>query len=190
MSLLKHRNYNVSTGNIMKKQRPPKSDNNKLSSLYLKTLNEKINEIFNSQYEDNFPSILLLKQKDFLSLISSNALLFLKEIYQNNELFSSYAKDSIKKSENLIKDKYLSQYKILSSAYNTYLKNTSSFQCLKRFRKHCPFTEKFAYHSCKNNKSKLIQIFDTETSKTASYRIDVSAVLSLNRLSFGNFRCA
>ena len=46
MSLLKHRDYNVSTGNIMKKQRPPKSDNNKLSSLYLKTLNEKINEIF------------------------------------------------------------------------------------------------------------------------------------------------
>ena len=171
MSLLKHRNYNVSTGNIMKKQRPPKSDNNKLSSLYLKTLNEKINEIFNSQYEDNFPSILRLKQKDFLSLISSNALLFLKEIYQNNELFSSYAKDSIKKSENLIKDKYLSQYKILSSAYNTYLKNTSSFQCLKRFRKHCPFTEKFAYHSCKNNKSKLIQIFDTETKTVVEYLI-------------------
>lgn len=171
MSLLKHKNYNVSSGNILRKQRPPKPDNNKSSTLYLKSLNEKINEIFNTQYEDNFPSILILKQRDFLSLISSNALLFLKEIYQNNELSSSYAKDSIKKSENLIKEKYLSQYKVLSFVWNSYLKNKTAFLFLKRFRKHCPFTEKYAFHSCNNNQSKLIQILDTETKTFVEYLI-------------------
>ena len=39
---------------------------------------EMPNEIFNSEYEDTFSSILILKQNEFLSQISTNSLQFLK----------------------------------------------------------------------------------------------------------------
>lgn len=163
-SLLKHKNLTPSIGSLKKNLRPPKPETSKPSTLYLKNLSEKINEIFNSEYEDTFSSILILKQNEFLSQISTNSLQFLKEIYKNNELYSTYAKDSIKKAESAIKTKYLLNYKLLSLSWNNYENKNSNFQVLKHFRKHCSFTDPIAYHPCHNNKSKLIEIKDNNNS--------------------------
>ena len=135
----------------------------------LDNLTDKIKEIFNSTYEENFSEILI-KRKD----------IFLNEIINESEkmiynFFPKEKKEKIKEKIDLSKEnleiKYNSNYTFLKSEWKNFQKNSDKYNFLVKFRKHCIKTEKYAYHNCINEKSKLIEIKENNKSEKINYLI-------------------
>ena len=162
-SLQRHKNSNSISIPLYRKLHPPRPETSKTQVVSLKSLNDKIIEIFNSEYEYTFPSILTISSSDFVSTITSTSLSFLSHIYKNNELATSYAKTSITKAENIIKSNYSKMHSLLLKGYETYQENPNKVKLLIHYRKHCSYTDKKAYHQCdESSKSPLIQIEDED----------------------------
>ena len=120
---------------------PPKTKNN----------TNQISEIYNSLYEDYFPSILCLSKTAFFQKINKQA----KEIISianSQELQTSSSIKLLSKTKEDLTKKYDNDYKILSTEYQNFLKNQKNYNYLTHFRKHCSQTEKFALHNCSSKK--------------------------------------
>ena len=135
------------------------------------TRNEKITEIYNSEYEDFFENILLISKVDFLKEISNRIELIIKELFTEEEIKEKSFKDYITESNKIINEKYQNNYNILSKSYNNYLKRPKNFSYLKHFRKHCIHTDDYAYHSCEYENSKLIEIKDEKNKNEITHFI-------------------
>lgn len=164
------------------KQKLPMATKQNLPSIQSPTkeeLRNKIYAIYNSEFEEEFASILLLTQEDFLKKVITFSLRKIKDIFLTREYCNKIMKEIIEKEESQIKTIYLSKYKLLSTAFNDYeanksmiikyskhlsSKNNERFSFLKRFRKHCPLTEPIARHSCHSLNSKFLEV--TEESQT------------------------
>ena len=117
----------------------------------------QIAEIYNYLYEDYFHFILCQTKASFFEKINKQA----KEVisFSNSLDFqtSSNLKLISKIKEDLAK-KYDNDYKILSTEYQNYVKNSSNYNYLTHFRKHCSQTGNFALHNCSsNNQGKFIE---------------------------------
>ena len=117
----------------------------------IKNNNNQISEIYNSLYEDYFPSILCLSKTLFFDKINRKA----KEIISranSQDLQTSSSIQLISKTKEDIAKKYDNEYKILSTEYQNFLKNRKNYNYLTHFRKHCSQTEKIALHKCSSKK--------------------------------------
>ena len=122
-------------------------------------IKNKIEEIYNSIYEDNFFFILTISKTSFLNRIDSKA----KEI--TDTLFNQNNSTNIINYIKIIKidiiQKYTEDYTILYQAYKNIKNKINHYNYLTNFRKHCEETGEYAYHSCINNKlEKLYEIKD------------------------------
>ena len=120
---------------------------------------KKIEEIYNSIYEDNFFFILTISKTSFLNRIDSKAkeitdMIFINQ--NNNNIINN-----IKKIKLDIIQKYTEDYSILYQVYKNLKNKISHYSYLSNFRKHCEETGEFAHHSCINNQiEKLYEIRD------------------------------
>ena len=79
--------------------------------------NEKITEIYNNEFEDYFPNILLIPKEEFLKEISIRIELIIKELFTEEEIKENSFKDYITESNKIINEKYQNNYNILSKSY-------------------------------------------------------------------------
>ena len=113
----------------------------------LQKLYDSIQDTFNYEYSHTFEDILLLSQNDFLTAVSSKALKYLKQVYTHNEMYSTFARETITKFEKAVQLQHLSQYTTISTAYETQHTNITY---LKHYKRHCPFTDEIPHHNCNN----------------------------------------
>ena len=144
----------------------------------------QISEIYNSLYEDIFPSILSLSKTLFFEKINKNA----KEINSlTKELQTTTDLQLIAKiKEDLIK-KYDNDYKILSFEYQNFLKNRGNYNYLTNYRKHCAQTDNYALHYCSSKKQgKFIEI---KTKNKLNKKEEISYVICIEckQCYFSNF---
>ena len=137
-------------------------------------LHDKIIEIFNTEFEDELPYILLKSKEDFLSEINSTSEIILNELYSNKEITEEKFQNSLLEAEKIINDKYIKNFNFLSKAWNEYEKNPKKFDFLKQYRKHCINTDEYAYHSCENSNSKLIEIPDEKNKEIITHLICIN----------------
>ena len=121
---------------------------------------KRIEEIYNSIYEDNFFFILTISKTSFLNRIDSKAkeitdMIFINQNNNNNII------DNITKIKLDISQKYTEDYSILYQVYKNLKNKIGYYSYLSNFRKHCEETGEFAHHSCINNQlEKLYEIRD------------------------------
>jgi len=137
----------------------PKQELTKNSS-ETKSIKEKILEIYNIEFEEHLPNILLISKEEFLKEISLRIEIIIKELFSKQEINEKSFEENLKESNKMIIEKYEINYSILLKAYNNYLNKPTFFSYLKHFRKHCIHTDDYAYHSCEYNNSKLIEIYN------------------------------
>ena len=134
----------------------PKNNNN-LSPKVKLNINQ-ISEIYKSLYEEMFPSILCLSKTLFFEKINKKA----KEIISLGniqELQTTSELQLISKIKEDITKKYDNEYKILSSEWLNFLKNSENYNYLTNFQKHCAQTDNYALHYCSSRKQgKFIEI--------------------------------
>ena len=97
---------------------------------------DSIQDAFNSEYLNTFEDIILLSQNSFLHSVSTNAMKYLQDIYQHNELLTTFARETIKQVQNKIHMQYIMHYTSLSNAfkkYSTSYNNKASYLKLSYF---------------------------------------------------------
>ena len=120
-------------------------------------IKNKIVEIYNSLYEDNFYLILTISKTSFLNRIDLKGKEIIDLIYKNNTNISNIIQ-KIKIDINL---KYTEDYTVLHQSYKSIKNKSHHFNFLTNFRKHCEKTDEYAYHTCINNKlEKFYEIRD------------------------------
>ena len=119
----------------------------------------RINEITNEEFIENFSEILLISKDIFINKIIREVEHILKELYPK---YKNDIKELIEISKQNIEEKYSKNYLILNNEWKKYQKNQKIYNYLSHYRKHCFYTEKYAYHSCKNKQSKLIEIYNNK----------------------------
>ncbi len=135
---------------------------------------DKIIEIFNIEFEDELPYILLKSKEEFLSEINSTSEIILNELYSNKEIIEEKFQNILLEADKIINDKYIKNYNFLSKAWNEYEKNPKKFDFLKQYRKHCIHTDEYAYHSCETLNSKLIEIPDEKNKEIITHLICIN----------------
>ena len=152
---------------------PPKvrQENKRIYSREIKSKNEKILEIFNEEFEEIFPNILLISKEEFLTEIFQRTEIIINEYFRNKDINENSFQEYINQSKKTIKEKYEINYNILSKSYNNYISRPKNFSCLKQFRKHCIQTDDYAYHSCEYPYSKLIEIPNEKNKEEIIYII-------------------
>ena len=144
--------------------KPGKSINDLLST------KEKICEIYNDEFEDFFPNILLMSKEDFFTEITYRIEIIISEIFSKEEIEEKNIKELLKESNSIINEKYENNYNILSKAYYNYISKPTNYSYLKNyFTKHCINTEDYAYHNCEYQNSKLIEIPDEKNKNEILY---------------------
>ena len=135
----------------------PKQNSN-LSSKANIFINE-ITEIYNSIYDDLFPSILCLSKTSFFEKLNKQVKNAISSSNSQNELQTSINIRLFSKTKEDIVKKYDNDYKILFTEYQCYLKNNKNYKYLTHFRKHCVKTENYALHNCSSKKQgKFIEV--------------------------------
>ena len=137
---------------------PPKPRNDIKNHKLNNPSHNKIIEIYNTEFDDELPFILIKNKEDFLKEIRSTSEIILQEIYSNKEISDEDFQSILKGVEKDINEKYQKNLKILSNAWSDYQKNPKKFAFLKHYRKHCIYTDEYAFHSCEYSNSKLIEI--------------------------------
>ena len=131
------------------------------SNLSTKTniLINEITEIYNSIYDDLFPSILNLSKTSYFEKLNKQAKNAISSSNSQNELQTSLNIKLLSKIKEDILKKYDNDYKILSTEYQYYFKNNKNYKYLTHFRKHCVKTENYALHNCSSKKQgKFIEV--------------------------------
>ena len=157
---MKNKFNNSSSDNKRYRKFSQPKQNNNIPSKIKYNINQ-ISEIYNSLYEDYFPSILCLSKTSFFEKINKRA----KEIISaanQQELQTTSSIALITKIKEDLNKKYENDHKILSTEYQNFLKNRKNYNFLTHFRKHCPQTEKFALHHCPSKKQGKFIIIKTK----------------------------
>ena len=74
---------------------------------------DKIIEIFNIEFEDELPYILLKSKEEFLSEINSTSEIILNELYSNKEIIEEKFQNILLEADKIINDKYIKNYNFL-----------------------------------------------------------------------------
>ena len=134
-----------------------KNQNFELNMENNKELSELIINIFNQEYEEVFPNILLLSKEIFLSQLKNNIISVIEKIYtekiKENKNILLLIEENLKK----IEEKYENNFNIINNEYMNISKNEQEIKYLNNYRKHCFYDKEFANHNCQNN-SKFIFI--------------------------------
>ena len=116
---------------------------------------EKITNLYISEFEDKLANILNVKESEFMSNFSLRMNLIIEDMYSSKVFNYKNIQGIMKKSERIVYERfYLSNYQILSKAIKDYEK---SFNCviLTNFHKHCGNNDEQAIHVCMG---KLMQV--------------------------------
>ena len=89
--------------------KPGKSINDLLST------KEKICEIYNDEFEDFFPNILLMSKEDFFTEITYRIEIIISEIFSKEEIEEKNIKELLKESNSIINEKYENNYNIFQN---------------------------------------------------------------------------
>ena len=164
----------ISTNNIpsslskdkQKKDQYLTPQNNKKIYLKKKDVNinkpnkQKVLETYLKEFNENFQDILLEPKEQFLKNITTEGNLILNEVFQDlsieNKILREYQKYALDKLD----EEYEKNYQLLNKEWENYIKNPKKYNYLTHIRKHCIKTNNEAYHSCENDKAKLIEIYD------------------------------
>ena len=118
----------------------------------------QISEIYNSLYEDIFPSILCLSKTSFFEKLNKQARDIIS-LDNSQELQTSSNLQLVAKIKENITKKYDNDYKLLSTEYINYLKNNRNYNYVTNFRKHCAQTDNYALHNCSSKRQgKFIEV--------------------------------
>ena len=123
----------------------------------------KISNIFNSIYEDFFPTIISNKSKDtFINEINEKSQDILLNNFTEKELQIPSMEIMLKKIKEEIRDKINKISLFLEKSIKNIEKQETNLYYLNNFRKHCIKTDNFAYHLCDNGKIGKFIILKTE----------------------------
>ena len=124
-----------------------------------KNILKKENEILEEEYIDNFYDILRKTKDIFIDKILKDVEHILKTIYpkEQNQII-----EILKKLKEIISEKYSKNYAFLNNEWKKYQKQPKSYNYLTHFRKHCINTLDNAIHTCKPQKSKIIEIIQNK----------------------------
>jgi len=124
-----------------------------------KNILKKANEILEEEYIDNFYDILRKTKDIFIDKILKDVEHILKTIYpkEQNQII-----EILKKLKEIISEKYSKNYAFLNNEWKKYQKQPKSYNYLTHFRKHCINTLDNAIHTCKPQKSKIIEIIQNK----------------------------
>ena len=120
-----------------------------------KNILKKAEEILGNEFNENFDNILIKRKEIFVNKIMKEVELILKELYLKE--LNEINEINIKLKE-LIEEKYNKNYNLLNNEWKKYQKQPKLYNYLNHFRKHCIHTDNIAFHSCKKEKSKFIEI--------------------------------
>ena len=100
---------------------PPKvrQENKRIYSREIKSKNEK--NIFNEEFEEIFPNILLISKEEFLTEIFQRTEIIINEYFCNKDINENSFPEYINQSKKTIKEKYEINYNILSKSCNNYV---------------------------------------------------------------------
>jgi Zn finger protein HypA/HybF involved in hydrogenase expression len=116
-------------------------------------LQEIIDTIYSEEFNDSFPTILNITEKEFFTNITQKAAYVLGEEYSNQCLSSSIVKELTSKTEDRIRDTiYKPTLSALEEAMSKYSKENIY---TKNFIKHCANSECYALHTCKRKLTQL-----------------------------------
>ena len=122
-------------------------------------IKKRIEEIYNSIYDDNFYLILTISKVAFLNRIELKGKEIIEIIFNHNNNYINI----LKKIKLEINSRYNEDYAIINKTYNNIKNRIGNYNYLTNFRKHCEKTEEFAYHTCINNKiEKIYEIRDNQ----------------------------
>ena len=125
---------------------------------------EQLNSLYSTEFEEIFQDLLLFPEEEIISSLTSGVKMVLADSYTEDIFQNKKLNTLLSKSESKIKLEYESHYQILFKAWTHYESkiktkpNNESF-FLSNFRKHCPSTEDYAYHSCGKGKSKFLEVY-------------------------------
>ena len=150
----------------------------------LHKLYDTIQDAFNSEYLNTFEDIILLSQNAFLTAVSANAMKYLHDVYQHNELFSTFAKETIKQVQNEIHMQYIMHYTSLSNAFKKYsMGYNNKVNYLTLYRRHCPFTDEVPCHNCTNKEEYVNGNVNNNNSNKHSL-IEVKPIIQDKQITF------
>jgi hypothetical protein len=100
---------------------PPKvkQENKRIYTREIKSKNEK--NIFNEEFEEIFPNILLISKEEFLTEIFQRTEIIINEYFCNKDINENSFPEYINQSKKTIKEKYEINYNILSKSCNNYV---------------------------------------------------------------------
>ena len=114
-----------------------------------------IRNIYSFLYDQKFPEILKLSEKDFISNLQKK----FERVLKINKVKSKIDDKTISEIKQKQFNTYLNEKSFLESAYSNYINNPKKFRFLVNFQKHCNNCEKYALHQCTSDTyDKFIQI--------------------------------
>ena len=124
--------------------------NNNMDNIRIENdLKKKLEEIYNSIYEDNFFTILTTSKISFLNRIESKGKEIADIIF--NQKNNTNIVDIINKIKIDINLRYTEDYTLLYQSCKNIKNRIGHYNILINFRKHCEKSDECAYHSCINN---------------------------------------
>ena len=149
----------------------PKSDlykfiqkeSNEITIKEQKNIYSTISNIFNSVYEDFFPTIISSKEKDtFIKQINEQSMNIIHNNFDDNELQNPSIEEIIKNVKEEIQNKIKRVQLYLEKSINRTTRKEHNLSYLNHFRKHCIRAEDLAYHLCDNGKIGKFFILEKE----------------------------
>ena len=146
-----------------------------------KSFEEKLEIMFQEEYDENLEDILILEEEPFLQQIKDGVHLILENMFPEISLTDEkITKLNDENMENIHK-KYNHDYFLINKEYSSFIKQskrrTNSESLLKRFRKHCLLTEEYASHNCcpikevgkQNNTCHFICVYSADAKKKIKF---------------------
>ncbi len=138
----------------------------------LKLFTQKINEMYETEFNEAFKQILILSKEEFMSFITNGIETLLIERYGVDVLENQKLKNIQNKNITLIEKNYENHYHKINNVWNNFStlkknndKNINKYY-LTNFRKHCCDTDNIAFHNCKNEpNSKFIIVEENRNIK-------------------------
>ena len=128
-----------------------------------KALIEKIQKMYELEFDEMFQDILISSKEDFLDDISNNINTLLTDMYSEQSLKDETLEKILTDFDNDVEKDYNYHFEILNKAFKNFERdnrrgklNENSY--LNNFRKHCAETDDIPYHNCQNSLSKFYQI--------------------------------
>ena len=135
----------------------------------IKSFTKKLNDMYDTEFNEAFKQILTLSKEDFMSFISNGVQIALSDLY-GEDIFENEKLINIQnKNLNLIERNYQNHYNKLDRAWRNFEKiknkNNNNYY-LTNFRKHCCNTDDIAFHNCQiESNSKYISVEENKIIK-------------------------